>query len=588
MPYNPNLISRNIRDLEYNKYTEIYNDSRFPAVTSVIASYDDNQTQTNVYNKVAELMYLVNASDIQISLSGSNFNIGAIEISDPIDHSIRATVKSLGVNDAALQTYVTNTIGVSTANTFPVSGNVAVTNVVAVSGGVYLTQTAPVSGNVAVTNVVGVSGGVYLTQTAPVSGNVTITNTLTTTTLYGPNASPFGDNASSDAFGRLRVSFPNTLLDCKFLYDKQPQYFDEVINIGASTFVQPDSLITMATSGNGGYVIRQTTTRYNYQPGKSMFAAYTFVAPPETNIVKRIGSFQGLSAAPYTPIDGTYLEIGSNGPSFNIIKTAGITNTVSVPQSAWNIDPLNGSGPSGLNLDFTKGQIYAMDYEWLGLGRLRFGFYVQGKLYYAHQVTNVNSLSAPYMTSPNQPVRYEIRQNGAGTGLMKQICATVVDESSQEVLGTAITASLSSTVTVQNGIMTPILAIRLNPDYSNIALLGKSFDLYNTDNTTDILYKVYRNPLFNRTLNWQNIENSYMQFATGGTPISLSGGYSLYSGYVPRSQGTGAGTGGVEITSLFGRFGTQINSTPDTLVVAGMGLGSTATVYSSFNAIQKA
>jgi len=118
--------------------------------------------------------------------------------------------------------------------------------------------------------------------------------------------------------------------------------------------------------------------------------------------------------------------------------------------------------------------------------------------------------------------------------------------------------------------------------------MGKAFDLYNTDNTTDILYKVYRDPSFNKALNWQSIENTYLQFASGGNVTTLSGGYSLYSGYCPRSQGTGVGTGGVEITSLFGRFGTRINNTPDILVIAGMGLGATATVLATFNAIQKA
>lgn len=529
MPYNPNLISRNIRDMEYNKYTEIYDDTRFPAVTSVIQSYDGNQTQTNVYKKTAELVYLVNASDI--TLSAGDVNIGKVQLTDGDDTSIEATVISVAPNTGALL--------VTTAGT------------------------------------------------AAVSGNLTVTNTLTTTPVFGANASPFGDNASSDAFGRLRMSLPNSLLDSKFLYDKQSQYFDEVVNIGASTFIPNDSLIMMTTSGDGGYVIRQTTTRYNYQPGKSMSTVYTFVAPPQTNIIKRIGSFQSLSAAPYTPSDGFYLEINSAGASFNIAKTLGTTNTVFAPQSAWNIDPLNGSGPSGLTIDFTKGQIFAVDFEWLGLGRIRFGFYLNGKLYYAHQVTNLNSLSAPYMTSPNQPVRYEIRQTGVGSGVLKQVCSTVIDEGVQEILGVAVTASLSSAVTVQSNVMTPILAIRINPNFSNLAFLGKSFELYNTDNTTNILYKVYRNPSTNRSFNWQDIENTYMQFATGGV-ATLSGGYSLYSGYVPRSQGTGAGTGGVEITSLFGRFGTQLNGTPDTLILGGMGLGGTATVLATFNAIQKA
>ena len=466
MSINPDIISSNIRTLEYNKFAEIVNDTNFPALTVTQLSYDDNLIQTNVYNKTAVLTY-------------------------------------------------------------------------------------------------------------------DVSNSLT-------NSAPFGDNGAVDAFGRLRVGLPVSLLDSKFLYDKQPQFYDEVVNIGASTFVPNDSLITMSTSGDGGFVIRQTTSRFNYQPGKSILCIYTFVAAPETNIIKRIGSFQSLSAAPYTPTDGLYLEVGSNGPSFNIIKTKGTLNSLTVPQSAWNIDKLDGTGASGLSIDFTKGQILAIDFEWLGLGRVRFGFFLQGKLYYAHQVTNFNALQAPYMTSPNQPVRYEIRQSGAGSGTMKQICSTVIEEGRDEILGVAVTASLSAAVTVQDNIMTPILALRVNPQFSNLSFLGKSFDLYNTDNTTDILFKVFRNPSFNNSLNWQNIENSYLQFAIGSNTITLSGGYSLYSGYTPKSQGTSSGLGGTEISSLFGRFGTKINSDSDILVLGGMGLGSTSTVLATFNAVQKA
>lgn len=466
MPINPSIISSNVNDLEYNKFVEIIGDSRFPPVTSVIQSYDDNVLQTNIYNKKAIL----------------TFEIGA----------------------------------------------------------------------------------------------------------QSTNASPFGDNAASDAFGRLRVGLPSTLLDTKFLYDKQPQFFDEVVNIGSSSFIPNDSLVQMSTSGNGGYVIRQTTSKFNYQPGKSLFCVYTFVASPETNIIKRIGSFQSLTAAPFTPIDGLYLEITTAGVSFNLVKTSGTVNTLSIPQSGWNIDKLNGSGASGLTIDFTKGQIFAIDYEWLGLGRIRFGFYLNGKLYYAHQITNLNNLTAPYITSPNQPVRYEIRQTGVGSGSMKQICATVIDEGVPEITGTLTSFALSATTTIQNGIMTPIIGLRVNPNYPNLVFLVNSYDVYNTDNTNNMLYTVFRNPVINNSLTWRDIPNSYLQYAIGNNTLTLSGGFGLYSGFVPKSQGTSSSTGTASLPGLFGRFGTQINGNPDTLIIGGMGLGAAVAVYSSFNATLKA
>jgi hypothetical protein len=406
---------------------------------------------------------------------------------------------------------------------------------------------------------------------------------------YGQiNGSPFGDNSSTDAFGRLRVGIPQTLFDSKMLYDKLPFVYDEKVNLGASTFIPGDSLVTMTTSAVSGYVIRQSTARFNYQPGKSMLASMTFVAAPETDVIKRIGLFQGLSAAPYTPSDGMYLEIGSNGPSFNIVKTEGTVSTITIPQSSWNVDKLDGTGSSGLTIDFTKGQIFSIDYEWLGLGRVRFGFYLEGKLYYAHHVTNLNTLSAPYITSPNQPIRYEIRQNGASSGTLKQVCATVVEEGASEEIGYSVTASTSATITAQNGVITPILGIRLSPGASNLSLFLKEFEIFNTDNTTNAKYILYRDPtVTGGSLTWVRSTDSYIEYAYGSSSLSLSGGYTMYSGFVPKSQGTSSNVGSQDIAGLIGRFGTKIDGTPSILVIGVLGLGATVPVYVAANAFIK-
>jgi hypothetical protein len=435
-------------------------------------------------------------------------------------------------------------------------------------------------------------------QTRFDSDNLTAVPSVSTTYIYPKtallvsdvnygqiNGSPFGDNAASDAFGRLRVGLPATQLDSKMLYDKLPAIFDEKINLGSSTFIAGDSLVSMQTSAVSGYVIRQTMNRFNYQPGKSMTASLTFVAAPETNIVKRIGLFQGLSAAPYVPSDGLYLEITENGPSFNVVKTLnGTTTTTTIPQSGWNVDKLNGTGASGLTIDFTKGQIFSLDYEWLGLGRVRFGFYLYGKLYYAHHINNFNTLTSPYITSPNQPVRYEIRQIGVGSGTLKQICSTVIDEGVPEQLGTATTASTSGTITAQNGVMTPILALRLKPDRSNLSLSLKDFFIYNTDNTSNAKYTLYRGAsVTGGSLSWNEVDNAELQYAYGSSSLSVSGGYPLYSGFIPKSQGTASGTGVQNIEELVGTFGTKIDGTPETLTIAVLGLGATVAVYAAAN-----
>ena len=401
------------------------------------------------------------------------------------------------------------------------------------------------------------------------------------------NGSPFGDNASTDAFGRLRISQPKTLLDSKLINDKQPQTYDEVISGSAtSTHVTGDSMINMATTGNGAFVIRQTTTHFNYQPGKSIVGNFSGVFNPETNIIKRVGLFQGESASPHNPTDGVFLEASNSQVSFRVLKTVGTSVNLSAAQTSWNIDRLDGSGPSGLTIDFTKAQIIYIDYEWLGVGRVRCGFVLEGKIYYTHEFTNLNGIAAPYMTGSNQPVRYEIRQIGTGSGSLKQICATVLSEGGEDNVGTSMTASLSTGISVDAVAFRPLIAIRLNPINHDSTPVLKVIDILNGGNTS-IIYKIVRDPIISGgSLSYKNFESySSMQYAEGSATLVVSGGYDIHTAYA--SQGNSANASGTSLSDMIGELstlGTKINGTPTTIVIAAKATTGTANpVFASVN-----
>ncbi len=182
------------------------------------------------------------------------------------------------------------------------------------------------------------------------------------------NALPFGDNGALDAFGRLRVSEPATLFDSKFIAGKAGYTFDELLSGSAtSTFVKGDSLVVLSTTAVNSFAIRQSYTHFNYQPGKSIQLLFTGLFEPQTNIIKRIGLFQSTSAVPYDEIDGIYLESSNNTISFHAAKGAGTYSHLSAAQANWNVDKLDGTGPSGVSIDFTKAQITTFDYEWLAV-----------------------------------------------------------------------------------------------------------------------------------------------------------------------------------------------------------------------------
>lgn len=82
------------------------------------------------------------------------------------------------------------------------------------------------------------------------------------------------------------------------------------------------------------------------------------------------------------------------------------------PQSEWNIDRFDGTGPSGYNVDLSKMQMFYIDYSWYGAGFIRWGMRAtNGKVTYCHKIVNNNTNSEAYMRSGNLPARYETVSN---------------------------------------------------------------------------------------------------------------------------------------------------------------------------------
>jgi hypothetical protein len=77
-------------------------------------------------------------------------------------------------------------------------------------------------------------------------------------------------------------------------------------------------------------------------------------------------------------------------------------------QSSWNIDKMDGTGASLMNLDLTKMQMFYCDFTWYGAGAIRFGFKNnRGEVVYCHRIPNNNVNTEAYMRSGNMVGRYE-------------------------------------------------------------------------------------------------------------------------------------------------------------------------------------
>jgi hypothetical protein len=261
----------------------------------------------------------------------------------------------------------------------------------------------------------------------------------------------FADSHDTDAFGRIRISNPYTVFDSKQVIDKQPLYWDDQQTAGAgtaSTYLANFAATRLDVTGNvAGTRVRQTFRRFNYQPGKSQFILLTGILTAEggagiTGVTSRIGYFDDNN--------GVFFQRAGSVTGIGVRTfTSGAPVTTIVAQTAWNLDRLDGTGPSKLTLDPTKTQIFVIDFQWLGVGRIRFGFDLNGLIVYCHQIFNANLIVVPYMTSPNLPLRFELSSAGTGaavTASLLHICSSVQSEGGREDTGYALGADRGSTI----------------------------------------------------------------------------------------------------------------------------------------------
>jgi hypothetical protein len=93
---------------------------------------------------------------------------------------------------------------------------------------------------------------------------------------------------------------------------------------------------------------------------------------------------------------------------------ASLVQETRIPQSQFNIDKLDGTGPSGFVIDTGKMHMLGLQYTWYGAGfidyMVRGG---DGNWVYAHRIKNNNVNTEAHMRTGNLPVRYSIDNDGS-------------------------------------------------------------------------------------------------------------------------------------------------------------------------------
>jgi hypothetical protein len=294
--------------------------------------------------------------------------------------------------------YDENDVEYSAANPLTIDGTVTVNQPVAVTdNGGSLT----VDGSVSVSN---------FPATYPITDNGG------SITVDGNVSISFNDTANNTAFGRLRTANTRLLGEFRNQYGTMgPVEIVTKFETGGTQTVnlaEAHTLINVTTT-SGSRAVRQSRKYHPYIPGTTNLTFVTFtMGTAKANLQQMAGLFDDLNGI-FFRMNGTTAEM--------VIRKGGVDNEIAA-QSSWNVDKLDGTGASGINIDFTKSQIFVVDYQWLGVGRVRVGFSVNGRVYYTHYFTHLNELTGPYMFQPSLPVRWEIKNTGTTESASSLMC----------------------------------------------------------------------------------------------------------------------------------------------------------------------
>lgn len=255
------------------------------------------------------------------------------------------------------------------------------------------------------------------------------------------------------AFEELRSAEPFSLDELTNKYEIDTRtYAQTFVGGGAQTFLPNQSAIHLSVTGAAGdRSLLRTNTYYRYQAGRAqrvLMTAYN-ADTGQSNQTRRWGYFDDN--------DGVFFAL--SGTSVQVVQrssTSGVPIDTAIAQAAWNVDPMNGAGPSGITLDITRAQVYEIAFQWLGAGDVQ--FFIDGFL--VHVFRNPNTIAMPYMRTGQLPLSWEVINAAASTASgFTYICASIESEggSRSKALTFGVVNSADKTL---GATLIPILSIR--------------------------------------------------------------------------------------------------------------------------------
>ena len=277
---------------------------------------------------------------------------------------------------------------------------------------------------------------------------------------YGVNVDQFGSIQTTfaegqpqlDAFGKLRSSGATHLGE--YVYSNADELYENYsrtyLNKGSratrTAAVTHDSTakyIQAKVETPQDFAAATSNTYHHYIPGSS----HLFMGTMKLNDAGKINEAQTNSGTErqfglFDANDGFMFRVGPTGRLYLVRRSSvsGTTTNYILASSDtsdglpnFNGDRLDGSSgglnPSGMDMDLTKDNIFWIDVQWHGAGRIRFGTYHRGQRIVIHEYYHGNTYEEPMTSTASLPVcqavyfysdsemqNHAVYGDGSGTG----------------------------------------------------------------------------------------------------------------------------------------------------------------------------
>lgn len=342
-----------------------------------------------------------------------------------------------------------------------------------------------------------------------------------------------------DAFGRLQVAEPYTIFDSQNRYAADNQFDTSTATGGTTTYLPNESTVRLnTTTTSGSEVVRQSYRVMPYQPGKGLGLMATFAMNTgKTGLRQRVGYFNTQNGVFFQQNDTTLAFVLRS-------YTSGAAVETTITQANWNGDKMDGTGASGRVIDVTKTQILVIDFEWLGVGDVRCGFFNDGQFVICHTFHNDNVQTEVYMTTAILPVRYEITNTAAtaSSSALKQICSTIYSSGGYQQSSAEHVARRTSIFTNIDTAANfyPIVSIRLASTALGAVVLPRSIQFQPTtlQNYEVVLIK---NPVLTGASWTAQPDDANVEYDVTATAISTAGTI-VQQAYIANTGGGGQAT----------------------------------------------